>query len=185
MTDKALFEHVSIDGKTVDSPTGRTVNPGHSMEAAWFVMLEGILTGNQEAITAGKRIIDLTLPLGWDKKFGGIIAFTDVSGKPPVQLEWDMKLWWPQCETIIAARLAYSLFGEEKYRKLWKETEEYCEKYFVDKDCGEWYGYLHYDNTPSTTLKGNIFKGPFHIPRLYIIMALLDEGADIEKYVNE
>ena len=184
LTERGLFENVSKNGSTVDSPTGRIINPGHSMEAAWFVMLEGILNGNQEAIAAGKRIIDLTLPLGWDKKFGGIIAFTDVSGKPPVQLEWDMKLWWPQCETIIAARLAYSLFGEEKYRKLWKETEEYCEKYFVDKDCGEWYGYLHYDNTPSTTLKGNIFKGPFHIPRLYIIMAVLDEGADIEKYVN-
>ena len=185
LTERGLFENVSKNGSTVDSPTGRIINPGHSMEAAWFVMLEGILNGNQEAIAAGKRIIDLTLPLGWDKKFGGIIAFTDVSGKPPVQLEWDMKLWWPQCETIIAARLAYSLFGEEKYRKLWKETEEYCEKYFVDKDCGEWYGYLHYDNTPSTTLKGNIFKGPFHIPRLYIIMAVLDEGADIGKYVNE
>ena len=184
LTERGLFENLSKNGSTVDSPTGRIINPGHSMEAAWFVMLEGILNGNQEAIAAGKRIIDLTLPLGWDKKFGGIIAFTDVSGKPPVQLEWDMKLWWPQCETIIAARLAYSLFGEEKYRKLWKETEEYCEKYFVDKDCGEWYGYLHYDNTPSTTLKGNIFKGPFHIPRLYIIMAVLDEGADIEKYVN-
>ena len=185
LTERGLFENVSKNGSTVDSPTGRIINPGHSMEAAWFIMLEGILNGNQEAIAAGKRIIDLTLPLGWDKKFGGIIAFTDVSGKPPVQLEWDMKLWWPQCETIIAARLAYSVFGEEKYRKLWRDTEEYCDNNFVDKECGEWYGYLHYDNTPSTTLKGNIFKGPFHIPRLYIIMALLDEGASIEKYVGQ
>ena len=184
LTERGLFENVSLDGDTVDSPTGRIINPGHSIEAAWFVMLEGILTDNREAIETGKRIIDLTLPLGWDENFGGIRAFADVSGMPPVQLEWDMKLWWPQCETIIAARLAYSLFGEEKYRKLWKETEEYCEKYFVDKECGEWYGYLHYDNTPSTTLKGNVFKGPFHIPRLYIIMALLDEGADIGKYVT-
>ena len=184
LTERGLFENVSIDGNTVDSPTGRIVNPGHSMEAAWFVMLEGILTKNEEAIAAGKKIIDLTLPIGWDEKFGGIKAFTDISGKPPVQLEWDMKLWWPQCETIIAARLAYNLFGEEKYKKLWKTTEEYCEKHFIDKINGEWYGYLHYDNTPSTTLKGNIFKGPFHIPRLYIIMALMDECANIESYVK-
>ena len=33
--------------------------------------------------------------------------------------------------------------------------------------------YDDYDNTVSTTLKGNIFKGPFHIPRLYIIMAVM------------
>lgn len=182
LTEKALLESVSLDGKATDTPSGRIVNPGHSMEAAWFVMLEGLLSNDRKAIEAGKRIIDITAPLGWDEKHGGLIAFTDVSGKPPVQLEWDMKLWWPQCETIIAARLAYELFGEEKYLKLCRDTEEYCEKYFVDKSNGEWYGYLHYDNSPSTTLKGNIFKGPFHIPRLYMIMAVLDSKAGIEAY---
>ena len=184
LTEGALLENVSKDGTPVDTPTGRIVNPGHSMEAAWFVMLEGILTDNKEAIEAGRRIIDITLPLGWDKKHSGIIAFTDCKGMPPVQLEWDMKLWWPQCETLIAARLAYSLFGDEKYLNLYRDIEEYCEKYFVDSECGEWYGYLHYDNSVSTTLKGNIFKGPFHIPRLYIIMAILESGAGIEEYAK-
>ena len=184
LTENALLESVSRDGEFIDTPSGRIVNPGHSMEAAWFVMLEGILTGNNEAIAEGKRIIDITLPLGWDNKRGGIIAFTDVSGKPPVQLEWDMKLWWPQCETLIAARMAYDIFKEEKYLELYRSVEKYCEDHFVDKECGEWYGYLHYDNTPSTTLKGNIFKGPFHIPRLYIIMSMLDGGARIEDYAK-
>lgn len=184
LTEKALLECVSADGTPVDTPAGRVVNPGHSMEAAWFVMLEGLLTGNKEAMAAGKRIIDITLPLGWDQKHGGIIAFTDVSGKPPVQLEWDMKLWWPQCETMIAARLAYALFGEEKYLKLYEDIEVYCERFMVDGVNGEWYGYLHYDNTPSTTLKGNIFKGPFHIPRLYMIMAVMDADGSIEEYAR-
>ena len=184
LTETALLESVSADGQMIDSPTGRTVNPGHSMEAAWFVMLEGILSDNREAIEAGRRIIDITLPIGWDQKHGGIIAFTDVQGKPPVALEWDMKLWWPQCETIIAARLAYDLFGDEKYRKLWQDTEAYCEKFFVDHKNGEWYGYLHYDNSVSHTLKGNLFKGPFHIPRLYMIMAVLESGASMTHYVE-
>ncbi len=184
LQEKALLESVTKDGEFVDSPSGRIVNPGHSLEAAWFIMLEGMLTDNKEAIEAGKRIIDITLPLGIDKKYGGIIAFTDLSGKPPVQLEWDMKLWWPQCEALIAFRMAYMLFGEEKYLKLYEEFKEYCEKYFLDKENGEWYGYLHYDNTVSTTLKGNIFKGPFHIPRLYIIMAVLDEDGKIDRYAQ-
>lgn len=185
LTKKALLENVSVDGKALNTPMGRVVNPGHSMEAAWFVMLEGLLTDNEEAIKAGKKIINLSLPIGWDETYGGIKAFADVSGKPPMQLEADMKLWWPQCETIIAARLAYEVFKEGKYLKLCKTVEEYCENYFIDSKNGEWYGYLHYDNTPSTTLKGNIFKGPFHIPRLYIIMALLDSGSPIEKYVKQ
>ncbi len=184
LTDKALLESVTVDGKFVNTPSGRIVNPGHSLEAAWFIMLEGILTDNKEAIEIGKKIIDITLPLGLDKKYGGIIAFTDLLGYPPVQLEWDMKLWWPQCEAMIALRMAYLQFGDEKYLKGYEEIKEYCKKYFIDNEDGEWYGYLHYDNSVSTTLKGNIFKGPFHIPRLYILMAVLDECGDIKKYAE-
>ncbi len=184
LTDKALLENVSKDGKFVDSPTGRIVNPGHSLEASWFILTEGLITNNEAAIQAAKKIIDITLPLGIDEKHGGIIAFTDIGGNPPVQLEWDMKLWWPQCEAMIALRLAYTVFGKEKYNDVYNTLKEYCKKYFTDNECGEWYGYLHYDNTPSTTLKGNIFKGPFHIPRFYMIMASMDETGKIKKYME-
>ena len=183
LTEQGLLESVSAEGKFVDSPSGRIVNPGHSLEAAWFILLEGIISNNKTALEVGKKIIDITLPLGWDEKHGGIIAFTDVKGKPPVQLEWDMKLWWPQCETMIALRLAYILFGEEKYLAKYEEVKAYCEKHFADAEYGEWYGYLHYDNTVSTTLKGNIFKGPFHIPRLYMIMAVMDEDNNLDRYI--
>lgn len=184
LTERALLESVTKAGEFVDSPNGRIVNPGHSLEAAWFIMAEGIVTGNNEAIAAAKNIIDITLPLGIDKKYGGIIAFTDIDGKPPVQLEWDMKLWWPQCEAMIALRLASLVLKDDKYNDIYNELKEYTENNFVDDECGEWYGYLHYDNTPSTTLKGNIFKGPFHIPRFYMIMATMDETQDIIKFMK-
>jgi len=94
-----------------------------------------------------------------------------------------MKLWWPQCETLIALSMAYMLFKEEKYKEMYEKMKDYCKKYFVDSECGEWYGYLHYDNTVSTTLKGNIFKGPFHIPRLYMIMSVLEEDGKVDRYI--
>ena len=184
LTQRGMLESVSVDGAFVDSPDGRVVNPGHSLEAAWFVMLEGILTGNQQAIEAGKKIIDITLPLGWDEKYGGILMFIDINDRPPTQLEWDMKKWWPQCEAMIALRLAYQQFGIEEYREKYEQLKAYCDKYFVDRKYGEWYGYLHYDNTVSISLKGNIFKGPFHIPRLYMIMAVMDEDGTIDRYAQ-
>ena len=95
-----------------------------------------------------------------------------------------MKLWWPQCEAMIATRLAYLELKDEKYNDVYKELKKYCEKYFCDEEFGEWYGYLHYDNTPSTTLKGNIFKGPFHIPRFYMIMAAMDETDGILSFMK-
>ena len=184
LTERALLESVTVDGEFANTPGGRVVNPGHSLEAAWFLMMEGIVSGDGRCLSAGKKIIDITLPLGIDEKNGGIIAFTDVLGKPPVQLEWDMKLWWPQCEALIALRMAYDLFGNETYKKTYDDLLAYTEKNFIDEDDGEWYGYLHFDNSPSTTLKGNIFKGPFHIPRLYMIMAEYDSGNGISKYAK-
>ncbi len=162
----ALLEHVGVDGKFCDTPATRVVNPGHSLECAWFLMS----TGDEEAIAAGKEIIDFTMPRGLDEKHGGIIAFTDVLGKPATALEWDMKLWWPQCEAIIANKMAYDLCGDEKYKKNYEELLDYVFKYFVDSENGEWYGYLHYDNTPALTLKGNTFKGPFHLPRMLMLL---------------
>ena len=48
----------------------------------------------------------------------------------------------------------------------WHIKEDF--KHFKDTEYGEWYGYLRRDGMVSTDLKGNIFKGPFHIPRCEI-----------------
>ena len=184
LTERALLESVSDKGEFMNTPNGRIVNPGHSMEAAWFILSEAIYSKNARAAEVAKKIIDITLPLGLDKKHGGILSFCDIDGKPPVQLEWDMKLWWPQCETLIALRLAYLHFGEEKYKTAFDELLKYTEEHFVDKENQEWYGYLHYDNSVSTTLKGNIFKGPFHIPRFYMIMDVMDRTGGILEFMK-
>lgn len=172
----ALLEHVAPDGRFLDTPTGRTVNPGHSLETAWFLMVEGLLTGEDEVLDVARHIVDITMPLGLDRKNGGIIAFCDALGKPATALEWDMKLWWPQNEAIIANRMAYEIFREERYRENYERMRDYAFDKFADTTYGEWYGYLHYDNTPSTTLKGNIFKGPFHLPRMLMLLSAVDRG---------
>lgn len=180
----ALLESVTLDGAFSDTAVGRIVNPGHSLEASWFLMCEAVLHDNDEAMAAAKKIIDITMPLGWDEKYGGIIAFTDVKDMPRQQLEWDMKLWWPQCEAIIANGLAYRFFGDDIYLENYNKLVEYAFKYMADSECGEWYGYLHYDNTPSHTLKGNIFKGPFHLPRLLMLLCAMEEENGLKKYLG-
>ncbi|MBP5632679.1 MAG: AGE family epimerase/isomerase [Clostridia bacterium] len=171
-----LLETVAPDGSFMDTSEGRTVNPGHSLETAWFLMAEGLLAKNDEALSLGRKILDLTMPLGLDKKYGGIISFCDCLGKPSSALEWDMKLWWPQTEAIIANRMAYEIFGEAGYLEASEQLIDYAFTHFGDKEFGEWYGYLHYDSTPSTTLKGNLFKGPFHLPRMLMLMNEIENG---------
>ncbi len=45
-----------------------------------------------------------------------------------------------------------------------EQVHDYAHQRFPDRTHGEWFGYLHRDGRLSSPLKGNMFKGPFHIP---------------------
>ena len=170
---KAVFENVAPDGKRVEGSRGRLVNPGHSIEASWFLMEESKHRNNdKELLNLALNILNFSFELGWDYNEGGLRYFVDTEGKPVQALEWDMKLWWPHNEMLIAFLMAYKLTGEEFYLDRYKLVHEYAFSHFKDEKYGEWYGYLHRDGSVSTDLKGNIFKGPFHIPRCEIINIL-------------
>ena len=171
----AMLENVDVSGKRMDSPRGRLVNPGHSIEASWFLMSEGMYRNDRAVIDKALTILDWSMELGWDKEYGGIMHFVDIEGKPTEQLEWDMKLWWPHTETLYALMLAYHLTGDKKYSKLFGIVHDYSFENFPDEEYGEWYGYLHRDGSVSKTFKGSVFKGPFHLPRaLHLMTGLLD-----------
>lgn len=162
---KVLLEMVGPNGEIIDTPDGRCVNPGHAIETAWFIMEEGRLRGDRDLSLKGLPILEWSLERGWDKEFGGIFYFTDLYDKPCVQQEWDMKLWWPHTEALIATLFAYDLTGDETWAKWHEKILDYSLKHFADPEFGEWYGYLHRDGTVSHRLKGNCWKGPFHLGR--------------------
>jgi N-acylglucosamine 2-epimerase len=54
-----------------------------------------------------------------------------------------------------------------------RQACEWMYAHFPDEQFGEWYGYLHRDGTVAQPAKGNIFKGPFHIPRMLIKAPML------------
>ena len=163
---KCVMEQVAPDGSIIDHIDGRTLNPGHAIEGAWFILHEAKHRNNDpHLIKLGCKMLDYMWERGWDKEHGGILYFKDVYNKPVQEYWHDMKFWWPQNEAIIATLLAYTLTGEEKYKDWHKKIHDYAYSTFHDTEFGEWYGYLHRDGTISQTAKGNLFKGPFHLPR--------------------
>ena len=174
--EHALFETVGPGGERLDSPQGRCINPGHAIESAWFIMHEGRHRNDPDLIRSALEILDWSLDWGWDKEFGGLLYFVDAEGKPTEQYEWDMKLWWPHAEALYALLLAHHLSGDEKYLMWLERMREWAFDHFADPGYGEWFGYLHRDGTVSHYLKGNTWKGPFHVPRtLWLSLRLLDE----------
>ena len=166
---KALLETVTPDGELIDTCAGRTINPGHCIETAWFLLEESKHRGWDSELTAmALQILDWSWDWGWDAEFGGIINFRDCKGYPCQDYSQDMKFWWPQTEAVIATLYAYKASGDEKYLRMHKMAHDWMYAHLPDPEFGEWYGYLHRDGSVAQPAKGNIFKGPFHIPRMLI-----------------
>jgi N-acylglucosamine 2-epimerase len=163
---KALMEVVSPDGAILDHIDGRTLNPGHAIECAWFIMHEGALRKDRQLIQLGTTILDWMWARGWDAEHGGLLYFTDLRNLPVQEYWQDMKFWWPHCEAIIATLLAWQLTGETRYAEWHSRVHDWSFRYFADPEHGEWYGYLHRDGTLAQRAKGNMYKGPFHLPRM-------------------
>ena len=163
---QCVMEQVAPDGSIIDHIDGRTLNPGHAIEGAWFILHEAKYRNNdQHLIELGCKMLDYMWERGWDKEYGGIMYFKDVYNKPVQEYWHDMKFWWPHNEVIIATLLAFLITGNEKYANWHKQVNDYAYTHFHDKINGEWYGYLHRDGSIAQTAKGNLFKGPFHLPR--------------------
>ena len=166
---KCLLETVGENGEFIDTNMTRTINPGHCIETSWFIMEEAKLRGwDKPMFDLALQVFDWSWNWGWDKQYGGIINFRDCKNLPSQDYSQDMKFWWPQCETIIASLYAYLGTGDEKYLYRHERISEWTYAHFPDAEYGEWYGYLHRDGTVAQPAKGNLYKGPFHIPRMMI-----------------
>lgn len=170
---EAVLEQVNLDGSLIDTCEGRTINPGHGIETSWFMIQAGYAMDNQHWIDLGVKLFDWMFKWGWDEEFGGVINFRDCKGLPCQDYSQDMKFWWPQCETIIASLYCYKATGDSKYLDIHRQANEWAKAHLVDNEYGEWYGYLHRDGTVAQPAKGNLFKGPFHIPRMLVITQIL------------
>ena len=160
-----ILENVHPDGTFSNSFEGRLINPGHTIEAMWFIMDLGRRINDTNLIKRALDIMLHTLEYGWDKQFGGILYFMDLLGHPPQQLEWDQKLWWVHVETLVALAKGYSYTGDERCAKWFKKVHEYTWQHFKDPQYGEWFGYLNRRGEVLLELKGGKWKGCFHVPR--------------------
>ena len=114
-------------------------------------------------------MLDWMWARGWDEEHGGIFYFRDLHGKPVQEYWHDMKFWWPHNETILATLLAFLMTGEARYEEMHRQAHDWAYAHFADTEHGEWFGYLHRDGRVSVPLKGNLWKGPFHLPRMQLL----------------
>lgn len=160
-----LYEYVLPDGRHLDCFDGRLINPGHGIEAMWFIMDIGIRRKDNALVQQATDVILNTLEYAWDREYEGIYYFMDAENRPPQQLEWDQKLWWVHLETLVALAKAYCATSREECWRWYQRVHEYSWSHFPDPQYGEWLGYLNRRGEKLLNLKGGKWKGCFHVPR--------------------
>lgn len=160
-----MFEHVTPDGSQVDCFEGRLINPGHGIEAMWFMMDIAQRRKNTQLINQAVDVMLNILNFAWDREYGGLYYFMDINGNPPQQLEWDQKLWWVHLESLVALAMAYRLTGRDECWEWYEKMHDYAWSHFADPEHGEWFGYLNRRGEVLLNLKGGKWKGCFHVPR--------------------
>ena len=148
-----------------DTFEGRHLNPGHAIEAMWFIMDLGKRLNRPALIEKAVQTTLTMLEYGWDKQYGGIYYFMDRKGCPPQQLEWDQKLWWVHIETLISLIKGYQLTGNKDCLQWFEKVHNYTWQHFRDPEYPEWWGYLNRQGEVLLDLKGGKWKGCFHVPR--------------------
>lgn len=160
-----LYENVAPDGSHVDCYEGRLLNPGHGIEAMWFLMDIAQRQGDRRLLGQAVDVVLNILEYAWDDEYGGLYYFMDAEGHPPLQLEWDQKLWWVHLESLVALAMGYRLTGRPACAEWYQRVHDYAWARFPDRAHGEWWGYLNRRGEVFLPLKGGKWKGCFHVPR--------------------
>lgn len=160
-----VLENIGANGQRLNCFEGRLLNPGHALEAMWFVMDIARRRGDQGLTEKAVDIALSMLALGWDHDYDGIFYFLDRLGYPPQQLEWDQKLWWVHLESLVALALGFALTRRRACWEWFKRVHTYTWDHFPDPSFGEWFGYLNRRGEVLLPLKGGKWKGCFHVPR--------------------
>lgn len=191
MSDHRIAEILPIKGEVPHSVLCRHVNPGHTLECMWFVMITAAKLGRTELIDQVISVVKKAYELGWDSAEGGLLRFVDSEGGKPKGLEtgdtyetlilntWDSKLWWPHSEALYCSLLAYELSGDREFVALYEKTQHYVFEKFPnpDKQIGEWIQIRDRKGFPLDKVVALPVKDPFHIMRNVLLI--------IELYANK
>lgn len=173
--NQITLETVGKDGSILPGYDGRHMNPGHAIEAGWFVLSYAQRTGKTELKSIAADMVNWAFNAGWDKECEGLYYFLDSDGRSPPFLEWNMKLWWPHTEALVAFAMLYEETREHQYWEKLVTVWNYTIKHFSDaKGQGEWFGYLDRQGEITHRFKGGPYKGCFHVPRaLFLVEGVL------------
>jgi len=164
------------------TPEGRMICVGSIFEIAWFLFRALDRVPDEGAESLLLEVVEGALDFGWDSEYGGLYYFQDIESRPMLQLESSMKLWWVHVEAIYCLICCFARTGDSRWLDRLAKVHEWVWTRFPDLETrggyGEWFGYLDRRGERTHTLKGNNYKGCFHVPRALLFSCQTIDALD-------
>jgi mannobiose 2-epimerase len=157
------FLHDSIDTQGVHG--NGSVNFGHDLEVAHLLIaaLEALGREDSFVIERAIRLVDHSLQLGWDDNLGGFWA-----GRTPSGQQRRFKVWWVQCEGLLALAKMFDLTGESRYVEALEKQWDWIRNFQIDSACAGVFATVGEDGKPFGSFqKGNAWKAAYHDGRAF------------------
>lgn len=167
-----LYDPEKRNIMTIITPDGKRVGShqsyGHDCEISYLILKVAGIVGDQELLEKLQKIFTDVLYNVLENDFdayhslyNGCDLDTGDCGESHV--------WWAQAEAVTAMLCGYELTGDEKFLDACEKQADYIEKYFVNREHGDWYNNIVVDETGWHIVDGmhgfdklNGGKCPFH-----------------------
>ncbi len=151
-------------------------NPGHGIEAMWFLM--DIFSDEKDfsLLDITLHILRQNLERGWDQEYGGILLHGKMRG---LEVDYsdcpDKKPSWSHNEAMVAVLYAYFLTGDESWLEWHRKLDDFVFKTFPNKDL-EWTNWMDRAGKNPIPAQDNLeMKCIFHTSRALMMQILLCE----------
>lgn len=157
-----VTNHLSLFFDEFWNRKSEVISFGHDIETSWLLYEAAEILGDPEITTSVRqtilKMIAAIMTEGFNRQ-GALYMEKDATGNL-LSTRFD---WWPQAEAVVGLLNAYELGGDEKYFTQALRVWDYIEKYFVDRQYGEWYYEVSAEGVPNPNrYKVSEWKCPYH-----------------------
>ena len=138
-------------------------HPGHAIESSWFIMREAEQRQDKTLPKAALEILDANLERGRDPQYAASsISSTSRAGR---LINWSgIRLRRPHAEALYATLYTHYLTGEANYLAWFERIHAWTFSHLPVPGITPVVRLLHRDGSVPLPLKGNNWKGFFHVP---------------------
>jgi mannobiose 2-epimerase len=143
-------------------PDGDRVSYGHDLENVWLVAdaCEALGAAVYPYVDFFRTCFAYAMRHGWDERHGGFFA----AGPPNAAADRRAKVWWVQCEALVAAVWMHRLTGDEQYADVFRRTLAFVERYGIDWIAGEFHREVD-ETLRGAGDKASVWKVAYHSGR--------------------